>query len=104
MDKPRCWVKNVICPYLTQIWVKTTQHCLYIAERIISLQNKNLLIIYPPPRHPRYSNLSSFSQKEFKAVEEGKKDFDQQVKVTARYHLSAWHSNLIKWNTFSHMY
>jgi len=48
----------------------------YIAERIISLQNKNLLIIYPPPRHPRYSNLSSFSQKEFKAVEEGKKDFE----------------------------
>jgi len=50
MDKPKCWVKNVIkkctgeseswviilnvifnicvCPYFTQFWVKTTQHCL----------------------------------------------------------------------------
>jgi len=33
MDKPKCWVKNVM--YIltqqlgfTQIWVKTTQHCL----------------------------------------------------------------------------
>jgi len=56
MDKPKCWVKNAIkkftvekvkvkvefglkfeitfltkhlvCPYFTQIWVQTTQHCL----------------------------------------------------------------------------
>jgi len=41
MDKPKCWVKNLqlkvkgfgFCPYLTQIWLKTTQHCL---ERNIS--------------------------------------------------------------------
>jgi len=37
MDKPKHWVKNVMkkmypsgwgCPYLTQSWVKTTQHFL----------------------------------------------------------------------------
>jgi len=29
MDKPKCWVKNVrVFPYLTQIWVETTQHFL----------------------------------------------------------------------------
>jgi len=39
MDKPKRWVKNVIqksnpmavCPYLTQSWVKTTQHFFRIA-------------------------------------------------------------------------
>jgi len=46
MDKPKCWVKNVqlkvkvdiwVCPYLTQIWVKTTQHRLdCIGEKAVS--------------------------------------------------------------------
>jgi len=51
MDKPKCWVKTVIkkmyswkwkfspniwvCPYLTQIWVQTTQHCLECKDKCL---------------------------------------------------------------------
>jgi len=56
MDKPKRGVKNVtkkcnpICPYLTQSWVKTTQHfvecevCVFGGERL-RLQERIFAII-----------------------------------------------------------
>ncbi len=49
-----------------------TGNCLVtrILKGVVHFQNEHFLIIYSPPRHPRYSCLSFFSRKDIKVIEQ----------------------------------